>query len=133
MLRLVAYSVAMLGAAIGMAQAVPARPLYEPTDPPRSLARPAELHNTAWVGTESADRNLFFHSDGTLGYTRTQKAFGTWKLEGNNLYFEFNNRYREFRGTIQGNVIQGESWNRVGKRWQTRLQPAAIPPLGAVP
>ena len=27
-----------------------------------------------------------------------------------------------FRGTIQGNVIRGESWNVTGKRWQTHLQ-----------
>ena len=45
------------------------------------------------------------------------------------MYFEINNGYREFRGAVnlEGNVIQGDSWNKAGKRWQTVLRPFTGP------
>lgn len=114
-----------------IARAAPARRLYEPLEQPR--APEFDLRDTQWHGPEAADHNIFFHADGTLGYTRGQKAFGTWKLDGNVLTFEFNKRYREFRGVIRGDVIQGESWNVAGKRWQSLLKRASVPQSGAAP
>lgn len=111
--------------AVAAASAAPARPLYEPPAPPRLVL--IDLRNTQWHGTEPADRNIFFHADGSLGYLQGQKSFGTWKITGDTIYFEFNNRYREFRGVIKGNVIQGESWNVTGKRWQTLLDRTPMP------
>jgi hypothetical protein len=118
------------------AVAAPARPLYQA---PESAAPPTffDVRDTAWAGTgpESADRNIFFHRDGTLAYQRGQKGFGTWKMNGNTVYFEFNKGYREFRGVIRGNVIEGDSWNVTGKRWHTSLKlvPLPTPMLGSVP
>ncbi len=132
MLRYVAGAFGCVVAGLGLAFAVPARPLYVPPDTHRALIL-VNLRDTAWAGTESADRNLFFHSDGKLSYTRGQQSFGTWTQDGNNVYFEFNKRYREFRGVIQGGVILGESWNVTGKRWPTRLQRVETLPLGALP
>ncbi|MSQ93413.1 MAG: hypothetical protein EXR98_02530 [Gemmataceae bacterium] len=133
MLRTFAYSFACLAVAMGIAQAIPARLPYEPPDPPKPPQAFIELRDTAWAGIEPADRNIFFHSNGGLSYGIAQKPFGTWKQEGNTVYFEFNKRYREFRGTIEGNTIRGESWNTAGKRWQTRLHRPSVPPLGPLP
>lgn len=108
--------------AVGTALAVPARPLYEPPAPPKVAV--IDLRDSFWQGVEAPDRNIFFHGDGQLSYSRSQKGFGTWYVEGNVVYFEFNKKYREFRGTIQGSVIQGESWNVTGKRWTSTLQRA---------
>ena len=46
---------------------------------------------------------------------------GSWKWEGVELYFETNNKFYEFRGSIRGNVIDGESWNVKGIRWPTSM------------
>jgi hypothetical protein len=108
--------------AIGIVHAVPARPLYEP--PPENV--PIELGDTEWVGVEAADQYFAFHRDGTLSYVRGQKGNASWKIEGNILYFEINNKYREFRGVVQGHVIQGESWNVAGRRWPTELKQANV-------
>ncbi len=121
MRRLLAAMLAWFMLALAIAHAVPARPLYEPPEPPKPTSLP-DLRDTAWQGVEQADRNIYFHPDGQLSYARGQAGFGSWRLEGNNVYFEFNKQYREFRGTINGNTIQGDSWNIGGKRWVTSLQ-----------
>ena len=120
MMRAIACLCAWSALGFGVAGAVPARPLYEPPEPPK-IAAP-DLRDTAWQGIEAPDRNIYFHSDGQLSYTRGQAGFGTWRLEGNVVYFEFNKCYREFRGVFQGDVIQGDSWNIAGKRWMTTLK-----------
>lgn len=107
---------------LAIAHAAPVRPLYDPPQPPPARQTSPDLRGTSWHGVESADRNIYFHADGSLAYTPSQKGFGSWRQEGNMVYFEFNGKYREFRGTIQGSVIQGDSWNIKGKRWVTVLQ-----------
>jgi hypothetical protein len=126
MRRTACLSFAWFTVAIGIAQAAPARPLYEPPEPPKEITF-FDLRGTAWKGPEAADRYIQFNADGTLSYHVGGKGGNaTWKQEGNRVYFEINNGYREFRGTINfaGNAIQGDSWNKAGKRWQTILSPS---------
>jgi hypothetical protein len=100
-------------------QAVPARPRYEPPEPPILI----DLRGTTWQGKDLtvANRVYVFESDGTLHYGKNNPSSlkGSWKLDGNEVYFEMNNRFREFKGIIQGDTMTGESWNKSGKRWQT--------------
>lgn len=108
--------------------AAPARLPYEPDrlpDPPPSQL---DLRGTYWFGKCYTDNFwIIFEKDGSLSYGYNQNKFhnGTWKVEGNNLYFEMNGKYLEFRGAVQGSIIQGEAWNIAGGRWQTffRLEP----------
>ena len=107
--------------ALGVLDAAPARPLYEPPEPPK-LATPISLGGTYWFGKCFVDNFwIIFENNGTItyGYTGHKWNSGSWKLDGNNLYFEMNKKYLEFRGTVTGNTIQGEAWNVPGSRWKT--------------
>ena len=122
MRRLFACSLTWLVLAIGMAEAVPARRLYEPELPKEEVL---ELAGTTWVGKDFvANYRITFERDGTMTYgaNNAKNRGGSWKLVGHTLYFEMNKKYREFQGTVSGNVLQGDSWNVTGKRWQTFLQ-----------
>ena len=65
-----------------------------------------------------------FEKGGVLGYSYNNNSYrnGTWKQEGDALYFECNNKYYEFRGTIRGNEITGRSWNIKGGKWELRFE-----------
>lgn len=109
--------------AIGVVYAVPARPLYEPPEPPK-MAPPIVMGGTYWFGKCYEDNFwIVFEKDSTLtyGYGTSQFKNGTWKLDGVNMYFEMNMKYLEFKGTMTNGVIQGESRNVAGGVWDTRL------------
>jgi hypothetical protein len=112
---------AMVFIAIGALYAVPARPLYVPPEQPKPPP-PFVFAGTHWVGKCYADNFwIIFEKNGSLTYGYSGNTFknGTWNLQGNALYFEMNNKYLEFRGVMNGDVIQGESWNVAGSRWAT--------------
>jgi hypothetical protein len=101
--------------------AAPARRLYEPPEPPKQFET-ITLAGTYWFGTCYVPNFwIIFEPNRTItyGYNGNKWNSGSWKLEGNNLYFEMNKRYLEFRGTVTGNSIQGEAWNVQGSRWKT--------------
>jgi len=117
------FAFACLLIAFEAAHAVPARPLYVPEERPKLPPR-FEFGGSYWFGKcYETDFWVVFEKNGVLSYGYSGNTFknGTWKLEGTNLYFEMNNRYLEFRGTMQGDLIQGESWNVAGGRWDTRF------------
>lgn len=120
MIRLLAL--AMLLLSLGVAHAVPARPLYVPVEYPRP--QPFVFAGTHWFGKCYADNFwIIFETNGTLtyGYSGNTYKNGTWKLQDSDLYFEMNNKYLEFRGVMCGDVIHGESWNVKGSRWPTHF------------
>src|SRR2546430_2530509 len=95
MKRVHVLSITCIVAAVSIAHAVPARPLYEPPDPPTPVV--FTLGGTHWFGTCYAENFwIIFEKQGTInwgyGQLDAKKAGsnGTWKLEGNNLYFEMN-------------------------------------------
>jgi hypothetical protein len=116
-------------AVLSVGDAAPSRPLYQAPDPP-VLATPISLAGTYWFGKCYVDNFwIIFEPNGTItyGYSGSKWNSGSWKVEGNSLYFEMNKRYLEFRGTIQGETIQGESWNVQGSRWQTYFKKSIAP------
>lgn len=130
--RLIAFMGAWFTLASGIAHALPARPLYVPEPP---LKAPSEffldIRGTSWVGQDFVPNyQMTFKADGTLsyGYKGKLNHGGSWIQQGNSVYFEINKKYREFKGSVDADTLQGESWNVTGKRWQTHLRRASTSP-----
>ena len=124
MKRLLACSFAWSLLALDVAQAVPARPLYEPPDPPKPPPT-FSLDETTWLGRLYAENEqVTFHADGTLTYGHGKgggTSPGVWRLTGNQLYFEIN-KWSEYQTTVDGDVIQGNGWNKNGQKCQPLLK-----------
>jgi hypothetical protein len=121
MIRMFALGFVWIVLATSLAHTAPAQPRYEPPELPTFI----DLRGTSWQGQDHvANYRVTFESDGTLtfGYNNKFNRGGSWALDGNKLYFEVNKKYREFKGTVNGSSLQGDSWNVTGKRWQTNLQ-----------
>ena len=110
--------------ALGSIYAAPARLLYKPSESPQTPPPPlmVDLNGSAWLGKYmAANRTFIFEPDGTLSYRSAAskiakgiKNRGSWRLEGNKLYFEHfinpNQKLMEFRGTIKdADTIVGEA------------------------
>jgi hypothetical protein len=110
--------------ALGVAQAVPARPRYEPPDPPKAPP-PLSLSGTTWLGRLYAENEqVTFNADGTLTYGHGKgggTSPGVWRLTGNQLYFEIN-KWSEYQTTITGDIIHGNGWNKSGQICQPLLK-----------
>lgn len=88
-------------------------------------AGPPLLEGTTWSGLDNSDSKTFrFERGGILSYVAGGQDYrnGTWKQTGNVIYFETNKQYREFRGTMQGDLIEGDSWNVQGMKWKTSIR-----------
>jgi hypothetical protein len=88
-----------------------------------------ELTNTTWVGQDGADPMRFvFEPNGILFYSYKNGDYrnATWKVEGNALYIEMNQKFREFRGVVRDNQIIGDSWNVQGMKWTTTMNRVGI-------
>ena len=124
MKRLFACFIAWFVLGLGIAQAVPARPLYEPPDPPKPPPT-FSLDETTWLGRLYADNEqVTFHANGTLTYGYGNGGMtspGVWRLTGNQLYFEIN-KWSEYQTTVDGDVIQGNGWNKNGLKCQPFLK-----------
>jgi outer membrane biogenesis lipoprotein LolB len=83
--------------------------------------KPASVAGTTWTGTDSDGDYYEYHfqPDGRLHYKSPSGSFanGTWKQDGDNIYFEMNKRFSEHKGTIKGDRMEGEAWNTKGHRW----------------
>jgi formylglycine-generating enzyme required for sulfatase activity len=89
-----------------------------------ALATARNIGGTTWAGQDGRTFTTFhFERNGILAYSYDGRLFrnGTWKQEGDKLYFETNNKYREWRALIRGNVIEGDSWNKKGARSKTKI------------
>jgi hypothetical protein len=79
------------------------------------------VSGTTWVGTDS-DGDYYeytFQADGAL-YYKSPSGFwknGTWKQDGNSIYFETNNKYSEYQGRISSTHMEGNAWNIKDKHW----------------
>jgi len=88
---------------------------------PRDNSLAASVAGTTWVGTDSSGRNYeyYFIPDGALHY-KSPTGFwtnGTWKQDGNVIYFEMNKKYSERKGVIWGTHMEGKGWNKKGETW----------------
>jgi hypothetical protein len=108
--------------------AAPVRPLYEAPEPPTPHTI-GSLAGTYWFGKCYTDNFwIIFEEQGTInwGYgsldAKKAGSTGTWRLQGNEVYFEFNKKTLEFRGTTDGQTIKGMTFNDSGARYPTYLK-----------
>ena len=78
------------------------------------------VEGTVWIGKNSYgdDYTFFFLPRGALHY-KSPTGFwkkATWKQKRNTIYMETNNKYAEYKGTIQNNVMRGKAWNIKGRQ-----------------
>ena len=119
MRRMAAICFAWSMLALGIAHAVPARPLYEPpapATPPKVTF--IDLKGTAWAGKYGVTNRIYiFEADGSISYSSTGKTVfkirGNWKFDGINLFFDHHTGTKkisyEFRGIVKdANTIVGE-------------------------
>lgn len=77
-------------------------------------ARVQSVAGTVWFGEGVvADTRYTFNADGSLtyAYNNSTHTVGSWKQDGEKIYWETNNKYCEFEGTLSGNEITGKAWN----------------------
>jgi hypothetical protein len=83
------------------------------------------LAGTSWAGktAEGWDMTIDFATDGkmTVSYNKASYTTASWKQDGDNVYYEMNNRYCEFAGKLAGDTIDGETHNVRGRKWATTL------------
>jgi WD40 repeat protein len=91
-----------------------------PAPPPAVLP----LEGTSWRMLESEDWTCRFEEGGVLSYSSRGQDFrnGTWKQKEAAVYFELNRRYAEYRGTLNGDRIEGTATNVKGQRWAWSLK-----------
>ena len=106
------------------------RPSSESLTPAKSIA------DTTWVGTDS-DGDYYenhFQKDGSLHY-KSPTGFwknGTWRQDGEVVYFEMNRGYSEYDGRMSGKLMEGTGKNIKGHRWTWKLKQRFPNPEGSV-
>ncbi len=99
-------------------------------DPANRTVVAQSVEGTEWSmsgeGPQKWEITYRFEPGGVLfcKYSGQEHRNGTWKQDGDELYFENNKGYRQCRAIIRGDRIDGESWNVKGLRWKTELTPA---------
>jgi len=114
--RRILVLIATAGAVVGSAARADHRP--DRAVKPLGIVGP-RIAGTTWVAQGGTNlTRLRFEENGTLNYSNENGSYrnGTWKQTGGVIYFETNNKYFEFKGTIQGNQIAGDAWNVAGEK-----------------
>jgi hypothetical protein len=110
--------------ALVVALLIAAPVLAAPRLKPEKPAAPP-LAGTTWTGktAEGWDMTIDFLADGgmSVSYNKTSFTKASWKQDGDNVYYEMNDRYCEFEGKFVGDTIEGQTHNVAGRRWDTRL------------
>ena len=96
-------------------------PTITPTLAPTPTPTPETifLAGTSWAGTDSTGdyRRFTFTPNGLLNNNSTD----TWRQAGNQVYWEINNAYSHYDGTITGDRIDYTAYNKVDKHWTGTL------------
>lgn len=94
-------------------QIQPQQQVAERKPVPQTVASVINIAGTTWSGKyipeDRSGSDYYFNADGILYYNRSK--FGTWKQTGNSIYFEVNNGYAEYTGTISGTKMEGKAKN----------------------
>ena len=82
------------------------------------------VEGTTWIAEHTASDlgriDYTFLPDGKLSYryaNGTVYTEGSWKQDGEQLYFEVNGRYAEYTVTYRDGQFTGDAKNVVGKTW----------------
>ena len=92
---------------------------------PKELLRVAEsLEGTTWSGdgVVAPTEYVFLKGGGfSYSYKGATHTAGSWKQDGNKIYWECNNKYCEFDGTIENGVMTGKAHNQPGGKWDLKM------------
>lgn len=95
--------------------------------PREDMRPPIPLAGSVWEGDGVVSKPTVyeFHPDGriTMSYNGNRHVnIGTWSQDGRRIYWEANQRYCEFEGTLTGTTITGRSWNKPGGKWELTVR-----------
>jgi hypothetical protein len=126
MRRSVGVFLALLVLILGLA-AGEAAPVRLPREPVPVEPEQLDLRGSRWFGKtyEGADWTIIIEPNGGVTNIENGNVYkvGSWKATGpNTVYMELNQVYYEFRGTLTGDVLAGDSSNKVGLRWKTTFR-----------
>ena len=92
-------------------------------------AKVPDMTGTVWVSDESEAKlgviEYTFGEGGKLSWrsgTNTYTA-GSWKQDGDTLYWEVNKRYVDYNTTFADGVFVGEAVNKNALKWKITLKP----------
>ena len=83
-----------------------------------------QVEGTVWAGDGVvAPTEYAFERGGVLRYTYNGQTYrnGTWSQDRDAVYWETNQKYCEFRGTVRGAALTGRAWNAAGGKWELRI------------
>lgn len=120
----------LLGAVVLLvaASAVSAAPVPKALKP-----KVPNLVGTTWISNEDEVKlgviEYTFQEDGKLSW-RNQGGSqvwtaGSWKLEGDHLYWEVNQKYVDYNADFVGGQFEGLAVNKNNLRWKITLTPKA--------
>ena len=83
------------------------------------------IAGTTWSGNGVVAPTVYtFEKDGSLTYSYNGNTYnrGSWTQKGKEIYWEMNDKYCEFKGTITKETITGNSWNVRGGSWDITVK-----------
>ena len=92
---------------------------------PRELLKQAEnLEGTTWSGDGVVAPTVYTFNKGgglTFSYGGTTHTTGSWKQDGNKIYWETCNKYCEFDGTFEFGQMSGKAHNVANGKWDLKM------------
>ena len=99
--------------------AVPAAPI------PREVKHFQKIEGTTWSGDGVVAPTVYTFEKGgvlTFSYNGTTHNTGSWKEDGNVVYWETCNKYCEFDGTFTNTEMSGKAHNVTNGKWDLKMK-----------
>jgi hypothetical protein len=93
--------------------------------PKERKPRVPKLEGTTWSGDGVvAPTTYTFAEGGGLIYSYNGQTYtaGSWRQQGDTIYWETNNKYCEFEGRVKGDEMSGKAWNVAGGKWELKMK-----------
>ncbi len=91
---------------------------------PKELLKVQNLEGTTWSGDGVVAPTVYTFDKGgglTFSYSGTTHTTGSWKQDGDKIYWETCDRYCEFHGTFAKGAMSGKAHNKPGGHWELRM------------
>jgi hypothetical protein len=92
---------------------------------------PVTLGGCTWEGDSESGPTLYeFHKDGSMTLSYNGQTFpncGSWRQNGTAIYWQTNNTFYEFDGTLTGTTVTGKAWNQPGGKWTLTFKRKSAP------